>query len=120
MPATISIELKGLRFFANHGWQEEETIIGNEFEVNLVALFPAKRNITALYDTVDYGAVYAVLKKIFMETEPLLETVAQKIAYAIEANFREIYQVQISITKLTPPIPAFIGTVGITYTEDFR
>jgi dihydroneopterin aldolase len=115
MPATIAIELKALRFYASHGWQEEEAIAGNEFEVTLMAAVPAKENIDSINDTVDYVAVYDLVKTIFMQREKLLETVAQKIADAIQARFPEIEELQVTITKLSPPIPAFTGTVGITF-----
>lgn len=120
MPATITIELKALRFFAAHGWHEEEAVLGNEFEVTFLATFPAKENITSINDTIDYTKIYDLIKKFFLETEPLLETVAQKIAAAVEADFRNIQWLQITITKRNPPVASFIGTVGITYTKDFR
>lgn len=120
MPATLTIELKGLRFFANHGWFDEEALLGNEFEVNFWGTFQAQENITSLEDTVDYSKVYELIQSTFAEREKLLETVAQKIANRIEATFKEIKTIQLTITKRNPLIPAFTGTVGITYTKDFR
>ena len=35
MPGSITIELKGLRFFAYHGLYAEEQKTGNEFEIDL-------------------------------------------------------------------------------------
>jgi len=35
MGELISIQLKELRFFANHGLYPEEQKIGNEFDINL-------------------------------------------------------------------------------------
>jgi len=120
MSETITVELKALRFFANHGLHAEEALAGNEFEVNLTAMFPARQHITTLYDTIDYTEIYELVKQNFKETEALLETVAQKIAGAIEAEFKTILRLQLTITKLNPPIASFTGTVGITYTKDFR
>lgn len=120
MPASITIELKGLRFFAQHGWHEEEALTGNEFEITVLALFPAVDNLTSLYDTVDYTKVYALIKTIFSEREQLLETVAQKITIALKREHQNIQHLRLTITKLNPPIASFIGTVGITYTEDFK
>ena len=120
MPATMTIELKGLRFFAQHGWHPEESLLQNEFEVSIIATFLPADNIRYIEDTLDYTNLYDIAKTVFAETEPLLETVAQKIVAAIEAEYRQIERIQITITKLQPPIVSFTGTVGITYTKDFR
>ena len=120
MPATMTIELKALRFYAYHGWLEEEAIIGNEFEVSVVGSFTAKDNMASINDTVDYVAVYDLVKTIFHQREKLLETVAQKTAAALHARFPQIEELQINITKLKPPIISFTGTVGITFRKSFR
>ena len=120
MPATITIELKGLRFFSHHGWHEEEAVLGNEFEVTLLGTFEIKDKIDSINDTVDYSKVYALLKETFAEREKLLEIVAQKIGDRIEKAFPQIQSIALTITKLNPLIPAFTGTVGITYTKNFR
>jgi dihydroneopterin aldolase len=119
MPPTINIELKNLRFFAGHGWHDEEAVLGNEFEVTILAMFPAKEEIRSIDDTVDYTRIYALVKSIFLQREKLLETIAQNMATAIEREFSHIQRLQISITKLTPPIPSFTGTVGITYSKEY-
>jgi dihydroneopterin aldolase len=119
MPATITIELKALRLFGQHGWHDEEALLGNEFEITLLATMPAAENISTLSETVDYTEVYALVKTIFAEREMLLETVAQKIAAALVSEYPEINRLQLTITKLNPLIPAFSGTVGITYTQVF-
>jgi dihydroneopterin aldolase len=120
MSATMTIELKALRFYAYHGWLEEEAIIGNEFEVSVVGSFAAKDNMATINDTVDYVAVYDLVKTIFMQREKLLETVAQKTVAALHARFPQIEELQISITKLKPPIVSFTGTVGITLRKSFK
>ncbi len=119
MPATITIELKALRLYGRHGWHEEEAVLGNEFEVTLIATFPAAESIDSLHDTVDYAEVYGLVKAVFAEREKLLETVAQKITTAVSAAYPKIKHLQITITKRNPLIQAFTGTVGITYTHTF-
>ena len=120
MAATMTIELKNLRFFAHHGWHDGEARTGNEFEVQLLATFPAIEHITSLFDTIDYTEVYELTKTIFLEPEKLLETVAQKITHALETKYRNLQRIHLTITKLNPPIASFTGTVGITYIKDFR
>lgn len=120
MPSTFTIELRELRFFAGHGWYDEEAVTGNEFEVTILATFAAKEAIDSIEDTVDYTRIYALAKAVFSQREKLLETVAQKMAAAIEAAFPQIQQLQITIKKLNPLIPSFTGTVGITYEKIFK
>src|SRR4051794_28456083 len=120
MPATITIELKGLRFFAYHGWHDEEAVLGNEFEVTFLGTFETNTKIDSINDTVNYSEVYTLIKVTFAEREKLLEIVAQKIADRIEAAFPQIQSITFTITKLNPLITAFIGTVGITYAKHFK
>lgn len=120
MPVNITIELKNLRFFAYHGWHEEEAILANEFEVALLATFPAKDTIETIEDTIDYTKVYELAKQVFNDREKLLETVAEKIVKRIEKSFPQIQHVQLTITKLNPLLEQFTGTVGITYAKDFK
>jgi dihydroneopterin aldolase len=120
MLATVTIELKGVRFFAHHGWHEEEAILGNAFEITFLGAFGVIDKLSSIADTVDYSQVYEVVRSTFAEREKLLETVAQKISDRIKAAFPKIQSIQLTITKLNPMIPAFTGTVGITYVKSFR
>jgi 7,8-dihydroneopterin aldolase/epimerase/oxygenase len=107
------IHLHHLRFWAYHGVHAEETVLGNEFEVNVDVAFapaPAKE----LADTINYVAVYELVKQQMAQTSSLLETVAQQTCRAIKALDGRIQQVTVRINKLRVPIPQFVGTVGVT------
>ena len=112
----LTLELTNLRFFAFHGLYAEENKIGAEFIVDIALDLPIKFPVTGLNETVDYTDVYTIVKKIMMQPQPLLETVAGKIAEAIFANFSQPESVTIIIRKMNPPIIAFEGNVGIKYT----
>jgi 7,8-dihydroneopterin aldolase/epimerase/oxygenase len=121
MSSIMNIELKGLRFFATHGWHEEEAFTGNEFEVAITASFiPTDAVITAIDQTISYVDIYTIAKEVFAVREKLLETVAMKMAEKIHNSFPQVKKVQISITKLSAPITSFIGSVGISYTKEFK
>jgi 7,8-dihydroneopterin aldolase/epimerase/oxygenase len=107
------IHLHHLRFFAYHGVYAEETVLGNEFEVNVDLAFTAAPAIT-LNDTINYVAVYELVKQQMAQTCGLLETVAQQTCQAIRAMDGRIQQVTVKITKLHVPVAQFIGTVGVT------
>lgn len=112
----LTIELSKLRFHAFHGLYHEEKKLGGDFEVNLsVQHQPAKLPVMHLDETIDYMAVYRVVKEIMLRPEPLLETVVTMIAEEILRKFSHAEEVTVSITKLNPPIIAFEGTVGVKY-----
>lgn len=112
----LSIHLHDLLFHGLHGLYEEEQVLGNEFRVNLTVwhrevTIPVK----SLQDTINYVAVYELVKEKMAIPTLLLETLATTIAKDILATFRQAEKVQITIHKLNPPIPEFTGSVGVTF-----
>lgn len=120
MNGLMTIELKGLHFYAYHGLYPEEKKTGNEFEVSLsVSYRPASGTITDISDTVNYAALYALLKKEMTEPRHLLETFVMEMAELIHLSFPQITKIDISITKLHVPVPKFTGSAGVTYTVTY-
>ena len=112
----LTIELNDLRFYAFHGLHEEENKIGGDFSVDveinyLSQNFPIKN----IDETVDYTSIYQLVKDIMSHTEPLLETVAGKIAASIFNNFSHVQSATVTIKKINPPIIAFEGHVAVKY-----
>src|SRR5882757_2033114 len=98
---TITVELSHLRFFAFHGLYAEELKTGNEFEVNAKVSFNSgKELITRLRDTINYVRLYNIIHEVMQHPEPLLETVAMKVAAEIHKELPPISSVEIQIIKL--------------------
>lgn len=117
----ITVELKQLRFFAFHGVYAEELKTGNEFEVNAKIHFITDKDlITHLHDTVNYVKAYTIIRTLMEHHEPLLETVAMKIADEIHKEFSLVHSIEIEILKLYPPIINFTGKVGVTYNKSSK
>lgn len=120
--SAITISLTDLRFYAHHGMMEQETIVGNEFIVNVsfdihadeLKLMEA-RGEEDLKFTVSYADVYDVIKSEMAIPSKLLETLAIRIARRLRERFNRIRTGSISITKLTPPIPSISGSATVTY-----
>ena len=113
----MQIRLKNVRLYCYHGLDDGEEILGGEYEVNLTASFhPATASIKSLEETVDYSAVYELVRSRMKQPTPLLETIATGIASEIIAKFPIVEEVNISISKLHPPIPQFVGNVGVEFT----
>ncbi|MGZ5222530.1 MAG: dihydroneopterin aldolase [Chitinophagaceae bacterium] len=115
------IELRSLRFFADHGMYQEEMKVGNEFEVDIIMGCRAPRKkITSIEQTINYVEVYRILQETFAVRRLLLETLAMDIAEQLEAQLSEMQHVSICIRKLNPPITNFSGSVAITYKKKFK
>lgn len=117
----FTIQLHGLRFFAQHGLYSQEAAAGNGFEVNISMETAAPDNLPlSIADTVNYAAVYAIVQNVFAGREELLETLAMKIAAAAKREFPILKRISVQVQKLHPPIAAFTGSVSVTYTKDYE
>lgn len=116
----MTIELKGLHFFAYHGLYAEERKTGNEFEIDLSVTYQASEKIIShLNETVNYSQLYNLLKSEMQNSRGLLETFVMEVAEAIHLAFPFVKKVALTITKLQPPIVSFKGTVGVKYLKEY-
>ena len=115
----ITVRLNKMKFFAHHGWHDEESITGTEFEVSVFVSFNPKKNIEELNDTINYVSVFNIVKKRFCNPAKLLETLAEQITEDIHKTDDRISVINIIIDKVNPPIATFTGTAGITYSKSF-
>lgn len=103
-----------LRFHAFHGALSEEHIIGGDFEVNLTLHINDYFIHDALWNdnldaTVNYADIYKLVKQETAISSQLIENVAARIARRILCTYEKVGQVDISVTKCSPPIQGFDG-----------
>lgn len=114
------IELRGLRLSARCGVLPEERERAQPLEIDLdlhVGLATAGRS-DDLGDTVDYGAVCALVERVCAAGAPrLLEFLAESLATALLAA-TESDSVTVAIRKLRPPVPQQLATSGVRITRD--
>ena len=112
---TSYIFLKDLRFFARHGVGEQETIVGNEFIVNLRLKVSIERAMQTddVADTVSYADVYEAVKAEMAIPSKLLEHVCGRIARHLFRDFPQIEEMELSLAKRNPPMGADIETAGV-------
>lgn len=116
----MTVELRGLRFFGEHGMYAEEKKVGNEFEVDVLISFEAPDDpILHINDTVNYVEVYRIVEAELRDRKQLLETCAMRICDDLLPVFPAIKKAFISIRKMTPPITNFTGSVGVSYTREY-
>lgn len=116
MISEMQIHLQKVKFFGCHGLDAGEEITGGEFEVNLTTNYiPVRIPIKKIEETLDYTALLSIVRERMNRPADLLETLATEIATEIIAKFSIVTAVEISISKLHPPIQNFEGSVGVTF-----
>ena len=109
----MNIILKDIKLFGYHGVHPLENKCGTDFIINIVVGMDNRQPIITLADTIDYAAVFSLVKEVFSTTEQLLEVVADKLCMAIAESFPLAVEIEISILKSNPPIEGFMGQVGV-------
>lgn len=99
----------------------EEMLVGNEFQVDVSLQTKApKKTVNSIEQTVNYVEVYRIIQEVFSVRKQLLETCAMEMVEAIQLQFPEITEIEITIKKITPPITNFTGSVAVTYSKSFK
>lgn len=109
------IYLRNVRFHAFHGVLPQEGIVGNDYLVNLVLDYDfssAMKN-DDLQGTLNYAEVYQKVREEMAVPSKLLEHVAGRIAHRLFSDFPEIQKLQLSITKVNPPMGADSDGAGV-------
>ena len=116
------IGIENMEFYAYHGHFEEEQIIGNLFSVDFYFKVNTKKaqHSDNLEDTVDYSAVYSVIKQEMDTKSRLIEYKAAKILDAIHREFPEIKKMKLKIKKLNPPIGNKVENVHILLKRSYK
>ncbi len=109
------IYLRNVRFHAFHGVLPQEGIVGNDYLVNLVVDydFSSAMKTDDLQGTLNYAEVYQKVREEMAVPSKLLEHVAGRIAHRLFSDFPEIQKLQLSITKVNPPMDADSDGAGV-------
>lgn len=102
-----TVRLINAVFYAHHGVMQEEHRIGGRYEVDVVT--DVDFEAAALQDdlalTIDYEAVYKVVKKIITENHfYLIEKLAYLIANEVIDNYDVVLSVEVTVRKANPPV----------------
>ena len=100
------IALEGLEFHAFHGVYPHERESGNFFEVDISVEtdFTQAAQEDDLAGTVNYEALFRIVKEEMDVPSRLLETVAENIVNHVFRALAAVSAVEIKISKLNPPI----------------
>lgn len=116
-----TIELNSMCFFAFHGVNPQEKLVGNHFIVDLTLIAPLEKAVASddLSDTINYADVYATVNKEMAISSSLLEHVAGRILKALKSTFPEVTAAKVKITKLNPPLAGELKSASFTIEENF-
>jgi 7,8-dihydroneopterin aldolase/epimerase/oxygenase len=116
----IRISINKLRLFGFHGLHIEERTAGAEYEIGMEIYFAADRKITRLDETVDYVNVHEIIRKEMENPRPLLETVGMEIANRVKEVYPYIVEINITISKINPPLVNFRGELGVSVINRYQ
>jgi len=99
-----NVSIQGLKFWAYHGFYDEERKKGNNFicdvSVELKSFDSMDDNIN---DTVNYEDIYAIVEDEMQKTKKLIETVAFSVLKRIQ-SLENVTGGKVRIHKLNPPL----------------
>ena len=109
------ISLRNVRFHAFHGVMPQERRVGGDFLVNLRVGYPLEQAMQSdkVGDTLNYAALYEVVKTEMMQPSNLLEHVAGRIADAIVKCFPQVTSIDLDLAKHNPPMGADCDGAGV-------
>ncbi|MFB6453652.1 dihydroneopterin aldolase [Chitinophaga sp. Hz27] len=115
----LTIALEQAHFHAYHGFFPEETIIGNEFVLDIYVRIPGTVPIDDLSETVNYQGIYEVAKAVMAIPKPLLEEVVYAITDQLKSRYPGITHSNVILRKLNPPMGASIRNSMVSLEKDY-
>lgn len=114
------IFVEGIKIYAYHGCFKEETAIGTNFLVNveLDVDLTTPSQTDNIFDTVNYQAVFQVIKQQMAIPSKILEHVSQRCIDALFAEFPTIDKIKIKVSKLNVPLGGHIDSVSVQLEQE--
>ena len=114
------ITLDSLRFYAFHGAEPQEAIVGAWYTVDICIKADATLAVLSdeLSGTINYAKVADITKQQMQIRSALLEHVAGWIANALLNEFPAISSVTVKVCKQNPPVCAPCAASGFSLTVE--
>ena len=115
-----TITLDSLRFYAYHGAEPQEAIVGAWYTVDITIKTDATFAVQSddLNGTINYAKVTDAVKQQMQIRSALLEHVAGRIANALLTEFPAINSLTVKVCKENPPVCAPCAASGFTLTVE--
>ncbi|MEM6963355.1 MAG: dihydroneopterin aldolase [Bacteroidota bacterium] len=115
------IALEGMRFYAYHGFYEEEQIIGNNYviDVYIKTNFAEAAQEDDLFKTINYETVYLICQREMRIKTKLLEAIVLRIVDGLKFQFKNMAEVKIKIKKENPMPGVKLDSSSIEVSQNF-
>ena len=109
------IILQDMRFYAYHGVLPQERIVGGDYTVSVEVETDVTDAIATddVEQTLNYAALFEVVKREMLIPSNLLEHVAARIGKAVMDNFPQVQALDLTVTKQNPPMGADCQGAGV-------
>ena len=110
------ISLEGIEIFGHHGYYAEERKKGNTFiiDITLTTDFQKAADEDLIDGTINYEHVFELINKEMGNPVKLLEHLAQRIVAKVMDEFTTVSAIELSISKLDPPLPGKCKKAKVT------
>lgn len=109
----MKIQINKLRIYACHGVLPQEQVVGQDFEVSLTIEIDYDGT-DSIDSTINYAEICALIKREMQTPSALIEHCATRIAAALRREFPTIKRGELTLAKLTPPMPFEVASVAVT------
>lgn len=110
-----TLQISGIRAYGFTGFFPEEQVLGQWYDVDLTIWLDIAQAAESdcLEDTYDYRSAIKAIQELirtakFKLIERLIEAIAQQVL-----DLGNVGQVRVRLTKVSPPIPDFSGSVSL-------
>lgn len=112
------IELKGMKFYAYHGFYEQERDKGGWYIVDVSFNCPADAAIANddITGTVNYEEVFSIVKEEMTIPSKLIEHLAGRILKRIKEEVKHVANAEVKLSKLEPPLDGNVESVNVNLT----
>jgi 7,8-dihydroneopterin aldolase/epimerase/oxygenase len=109
------IKVTGINVFAYHGCLEEEGRVGSKYIVNVTidTDFTRAEQSDELGDTVDYVAVYNIVKEEMAIRSKLIEHVGRRIINRLSRELGPGMKAEVEVVKVNPPMNGDVDRVSV-------
>lgn len=117
------IYIKGLKIFAYHGVNPEETENGQEFELDITmyADLSKARKSDNLEDTINYAKARKVVNAAMCDRPyKLIERAAEEVADRLLAEFSSLKKVDVMLKKPNAPMSCVFDWVAVKITKEAK
>ncbi len=116
------LTLSGLRFYAYHGVEPQERIVGAWYVVDLVMNVRVDESLQSddISHTVNYAQASRIIAREMETPHALLESLTWAVAQRLMNEFSQVHALNIRISKINPPVcaPCESASFSLDVTRD--